>query len=328
MKTAAVNQWTEVADICIMRGGPWGNPFRIGPDGDRATVIAKHRQWIIRQPQLVARLRDLRGKRLGCCCKPLPCHGDTLAALADQRAHFFQGSCHEILSQLPADSADLLWADPPYNIGVHYADDPSKDRLSARAYRIMVHRTLRAALPILRPGGTLWWMAPEIHADWMGPLLTDLVGPRLYRIVWEESFSQYQGDRALTKDYRFIFCHQKSGGPSTWNPAAIRIQSERQRLGDKRANPAGRVPGCVWRFRRLQGTSTARIQGHPTQLPPELLTRVISGWTNPEDRVAELFSGAGSLGVLCSALERDYLGIERSQEYVELARARVSNIST
>jgi len=66
------------------RSGPWGNPFAIGRDGDRDTVIAKHRAWFLAQPDLVARAqRELRGKVLGCWCSPAACHGDTLAEIAN-----------------------------------------------------------------------------------------------------------------------------------------------------------------------------------------------------------------------------------------------------
>jgi hypothetical protein len=65
------------------QAGPWGNPFVLGRDGDRATVIAKYEAWIQTQPQLLARLPELKGKRLGCFCHPHPCHGDVLVRLAD-----------------------------------------------------------------------------------------------------------------------------------------------------------------------------------------------------------------------------------------------------
>ena len=73
-------------DVDISRRGPWGNPFIIGRDGDRATVIAKHKKWFLAQPALVARAkRELRGKTLGCFCRPLfACHGDTLAEVANE----------------------------------------------------------------------------------------------------------------------------------------------------------------------------------------------------------------------------------------------------
>lgn len=59
----------------------WANPFVLGRDGDRRSVIDKYRAWIKHQPELLAALGELRGKVLGCWCKPLPCHGDVLVDL-------------------------------------------------------------------------------------------------------------------------------------------------------------------------------------------------------------------------------------------------------
>ena len=62
----------------------WGNPFVIGRDGDRDTVIAKHRAWLLAQPDLVARARrELRNKVLSCWCAPKACHCETLAEVAN-----------------------------------------------------------------------------------------------------------------------------------------------------------------------------------------------------------------------------------------------------
>ena len=66
----------------IGRGSPWGNPFVIGRDGTRSEVIAKHAAWIDTQPQLLARLHELRGRDLVCFCFPRTCHGETLRRLA------------------------------------------------------------------------------------------------------------------------------------------------------------------------------------------------------------------------------------------------------
>lgn len=59
----------------------WGNPFYW--PGRRAQSIERYRQWIVEQPALVARLPELRGKVLGCWCKPGLCHGDVLVSLAN-----------------------------------------------------------------------------------------------------------------------------------------------------------------------------------------------------------------------------------------------------
>lgn len=70
-------------DVYVGRPTKWGNPFEIGEHGDRATVIARYREWILGKPDLLADLGELRGKVLGCWCAPKACHGDVLAELAN-----------------------------------------------------------------------------------------------------------------------------------------------------------------------------------------------------------------------------------------------------
>ncbi len=69
--------------IYIGRGSKWGNPFRIGPDGDRETVIVRHAAWLREQHHLLRALDELRGKDLVCFCAPRACHGDLLRRLAN-----------------------------------------------------------------------------------------------------------------------------------------------------------------------------------------------------------------------------------------------------
>ena len=69
--------------IYIGRGSKWGNPFRIGRDGDRAAVITKHERWLADQHHLLRALDELRGHDLVCFCAPRACHGDLLARLAN-----------------------------------------------------------------------------------------------------------------------------------------------------------------------------------------------------------------------------------------------------
>ncbi|MFA5344659.1 MAG: DUF4326 domain-containing protein [Candidatus Omnitrophota bacterium] len=83
--TTVVNIQHDDYDVYIGRGGQWGNPFTIGVDGTRSAVIELYRQWILTQPQLLEQLEILRGKRLGCYCKPLPCHGDVLIQLLEEK---------------------------------------------------------------------------------------------------------------------------------------------------------------------------------------------------------------------------------------------------
>jgi hypothetical protein len=70
-------------DIYIGRPSKWGNPFKIGNDGNREEVIKKYEQWIKQQPDLLKLIPTLKGKILGCYCAPNECHGDILAKMAN-----------------------------------------------------------------------------------------------------------------------------------------------------------------------------------------------------------------------------------------------------
>lgn len=74
----------ELYDIYIGRPSKWGNPFAIGRDGNREEVIEKYRAWVLTQQHLINALHELKGKTLGCYCKPAACHGDVLKELAEK----------------------------------------------------------------------------------------------------------------------------------------------------------------------------------------------------------------------------------------------------
>lgn len=69
-------------DVYIGRPSKWGNPFRVGPY-TREEALEKYEEWIQTQDWLLKDIHELKDKVLGCWCKPLTCHGDVLAYLAD-----------------------------------------------------------------------------------------------------------------------------------------------------------------------------------------------------------------------------------------------------
>lgn len=81
--TTVVNIKYEKYDVFIGRPSCWGNPFYLKAAQNRGLVISRYREWIKKQPDLLARLPELKGKRLGCYCAPLPCHGDVLVELCE-----------------------------------------------------------------------------------------------------------------------------------------------------------------------------------------------------------------------------------------------------
>lgn len=80
---AAPDPKDRQCDQYIGRGSYWGNPYIIGEHGDRATVIRRFEAYLRSNPDMLAKVGLLKGKRLGCYCAPKACHGDLLAKLAD-----------------------------------------------------------------------------------------------------------------------------------------------------------------------------------------------------------------------------------------------------
>lgn len=72
-------------DVYIGRPSKWGNSFVIGKDGTREEVVEKYKQWILKQPKLLADLKELKGKTLACWCSPQLCHGDVLIELVNKK---------------------------------------------------------------------------------------------------------------------------------------------------------------------------------------------------------------------------------------------------
>ena len=224
---------------------------------------------------------------------------------------------------------DLAFADPPYNIGVEYADDVTRDRRPLVEYQAFVCRTLSQLRTVMRSGGLLWWMAPPEQIEWLPKYLTSYFGPRLHSVIWYETFAQYQ-QKTLTKDWRFLFCHRTHAeGATVFNPddPGFRIESVRQKMNDPRADSRGRVPGSVWQMRRLQGTSKHAVNWHPNQIPPELLERIIRGWSNPGDTVMDLFAGSGSMGIQAARLGRRFVGVDKSKTYCMKMMDRIAEAS-
>jgi len=94
-----------------------------------------------------------------------------------------------------------------------------------------------------------------------------------------------------------------------------RVPSARMKAGDKRANPAGRVPDDVFDFPRVVGNAHERRPWHPTQHPKALIERIILAHTKPGDTVLDMYAGTGTVARACEALGRNSVSCETSKEY-------------
>ena len=227
-------------------------------------------------------------------------------------------------SRLPAGSVQLVFADPPYNLGIDYGDGRKADRLPDNDYLAWCERWLTECRRVLLPSGSMWVLVPERWADAFGVMLSRLL-PRINRIIWREQFGQYRQDR-FASGHRHLFYHADPAH-RIWEPDAIRVPSVRMQMGDKRA--AGpRVPDDVWDVSRLQGNCRERMRWHPCQVREWPIERIIRATTRPGEWVLDPFAGSGTTLAVAQRLGRQFLGIERNADYCEGIRGRLAQSSS
>jgi site-specific DNA-methyltransferase (adenine-specific) len=226
-------------------------------------------------------------------------------------SNVMEGDCLEVLPRLPAGFAQLIFADPPYNLGIDYGAGHKADRRSDSEYLAWCEAWLTECRRMLLPSGSLWVLVPERWADQIGLMLSKLL-PRINRIIWREQFGQYRQDR-FASGHRHLFYHADPK-QRAWNPDAIRVPSVRMRVGDKRAS-GPRVPDDVWEVSRLQGNCRERMRWHPCQLREWPIERIIRAATIPGDWVCDPFAGSGTTLAVAQRLGRRFVGIEQNPAY-------------
>lgn len=232
------------------------------------------------------------------------------------------GDCRKIMAALPAASVDLVFADPPFNIGYGY--DMYHDKQKRSAYLRWAAEWIIGAARLLKPHGSMFVaIGDEYAAEYRGLLGEAGLMMRNW-IVWHYTFGPHQ-QKKFGRDHAHILYVTKHPARFTFNADAVRIQSERQRCGDRRADPRGRVPGDVWSFPRLPGNANERT-GHPCQMPESILERVVLAASNPGDVVFDPFAGSGTTPAVAKRLGRRWLGCELSAAYAKAARRRISNV--
>jgi site-specific DNA-methyltransferase (adenine-specific) len=232
------------------------------------------------------------------------------------------GDCVEILRAEPEPFADLIFADPPYNIGYKY--DRYRDRKKSDKYIAWTRDWMSACVGVLKPHGSFYVAIGDEYAANV-KLIGDELGLTMRNwIIWHYSFGQQMRTK-FARAHAHIFYFVKDKKHFTFNDEAVRVISDRQKkYRDKRANPAGKMPDDVWNeYPRVCGTFTERT-GFPCQMPESLLARIIRVSSNEGDCVLDPFSGSGTTAVVAHKLNRAYASIDLSETYTEAAQARIA----
>ncbi len=236
------------------------------------------------------------------------------------------GDCIEVLGKIRKPFADLIFADPPFNIGYKY--DKYNDRVKKKNYIAWTKDWMTVCKNLLKPRGSFYIAIGDDYAANVKVIADELGLFMRNWIIWHYTFGQ-QMKRKFSRSHTHIFYFVNDKDNFTFNDHAVRVPSDRQLIyNDRRANPAGKMPDDVWHeYSRVCGTFKERTGWHPCQMPESLLKRIIAASSNPEDWVLDPFSGSGTTPVTAAQLGRNYLGVEISQEYVENAKKRLAQLT-
>jgi modification methylase len=242
-----------------------------------------------------------------------------------------QGNCVDLMNGLPEASVDLVFADPPYNLQLEGdlmrpnssrvdGVDEAWDRFeSYQAYDVYTRDWLTAARRVLKPNGALWVIGSYHNIFRVGTILQDLGYWMLNDVVWRKTnpMPNFRGRRFTNAHETLIWCAKSKGSKYLFNYEAMKNLNE-----DLQMRSDWKLPICTGRERLKKGGQKA----HPTQKPETLLYRVILSSSEVGDTVLDPFFGTGTTGAVAKKMGRKFIGLEREEEYIKIARERIKKV--
>jgi len=222
--------------------------------------------------------------------------------------------------------ARLIFTDPPYNIGINYGAHHN-DSLPRGEFIDWCERWMQLCQDCLTDDGSLWVMINDEYAADFVVNLRDKCGLTMRAWVkWYETFGVNCSNN-FNRTSRHILYFVKDPKRFVFNETAVLRPSDRQtKYGDSRASSGGKIIDDVWQIARLTGTCKERIPDVPTQLPMELVRRIIEVASEPGDLVVDPFNGSGTTGAVCIEIDRKYIGIDASETFIDIADKRLRGI--
>ena len=248
------------------------------------------------------------------------------SALLDRIYH---GDCIEGMSLLPDETVDLIFADPPYNIGKDYGNN--RMQLTDQGYREWSDRWVREAVRLLKPTGSLYVCSDWRYSGMIQALLEEYLVVK-NRITWRRE--KGRGSRRnwknnmediwfAVKSENYVFNveevkikkqviapYRENGKPKDW----VEENGERYRYT---------FPANIWVDTVVPFWSMPENTPHPTQKPEMVVGRVMKASSNPGGVVLDPFIGSGTTAVVAVRLGRRFIGFEINEEYIRLSAKRL-----
>jgi modification methylase len=244
-----------------------------------------------------------------------------------------QGDSIQTLQCLEKGSVDLIFADPPYNLqlggDLHRPDNSQVDAVddhwdqfeSFKAYDDFTRGWMSAARDVLKDDGGMWVIGSYHNIFRMGAILQDLGFWILNDVIWVKSnpMPNFRGRRLTNAHETMIWAAKSEKSKYYFNYDAMKALNE-----DKQMRSDWYFPLCTG-GERLQDANGDKV--HPTQKPEGLLHRVLMASTRPGDVVLDPFFGTGTTGAVAKKLGRNWIGLEREDDYIAAAQARIDAIN-
>ena len=240
----------------------------------------------------------------------------------------FHGNALDVLPTIGDQSIDLIFVDPPYNIGKNYINFVDKWP-SDEAYIEWCKLWIDLCIKKLSPSGSMYVMASTQSMPYIDIYIREKLSI-LSRIIWYYDSSGVQAKNYYGSRYEPILHCVKNPDNYTFNAEEIMVEAKtgaKRKLIDYRKDPpepynSKKVPGNVWEFIRVR-YRMPEYEKHPTQKPEELLTRIIKASSNPGDLVLDPFAGSFTTCAVAGKLNRRSIGIELAEEYIKIGLRRV-----
>ena len=243
-----------------------------------------------------------------------------------------QGDTIEKLRTIPDESIDMIFADPPYNLqlggDLHRPNNTRVDAVddewdkfdSFKTYDDFSREWLAEAYRTLKPNGTIWVIGSYHNIFRIGAILQDLGYWILNDVIWRKTnpMPNFRGRRFTNAHETMIWAAKSEKSKYCFNYDAMKSLND-----DVQMRSDWFIPLCTG-SERLKNDEGQKA--HPTQKPEALLYRVLMSSTNKGDLVLDPFFGTGTTGAVAKKLGRDYIGIEREDDYIKVASQRLDSV--
>lgn len=227
------------------------------------------------------------------------------------------GDCLSELKSINDNSVDLIIADPPCNVGKDYGNN--SDKQDFEEYIEFTRNWLAECRRILKSSGTIYVFIGFRYISYLYQIMEKELGLNFINwISWH--YTQGIGKtKGFSPRHDDILMFSKSENYK-FNLDAIRIPQKYYR---KINNMRGANPGDVWEISHIHYCQKGR-QPHPTQKPEALIERMVLASSDEGDLVVDPFSGSGTTLRVCQQLNREAIGIEVNEQFVEQTKERLA----